>query len=225
MRWKMCRWRTVPIHSLAVSISMSYRFQTLSQARWWLLRSSAKLAALATARRASWPLSEIRAVTRGIERDDLLDCHRLPLLSWTVRSWATNPGSSTPAIHFDDHPVAQQPGAGGECDLYLRLVSLDLQIDRFLVDFSLTQGRQVLAVQVAVALHAGVDDPAIQPGADLDAVRPVLSRELGLQAGQVLVLTANEPALHHLVRPLGVLPGEPAGECAVLHVEFEGGLL
>ena len=34
------------------------------------------------------------AITRGIERDDLLHCHRLPRLSCTVRSWAMNPGSS-----------------------------------------------------------------------------------------------------------------------------------
>jgi hypothetical protein len=58
-----------------------------------------------------------------------------------------------------------------------------------------------LAVQVAVALDAGIDDPAIQAGADLDAVRPVLSRELRFQAGQVFVLSANEPALHHFGSP------------------------
>jgi hypothetical protein len=38
----------------------------------------------------------------------------------------------------------------------------------------------------------------------------------------VLILTANEPALHYLgASPQGVLPGEAADECAVLHVEFK----
>ena len=80
----------------------------------------------------------------------------------------------------------------------------------------------MLAVQVAVALDAGVQNPAIQTGAHLDAVRPVLSGELRLQAGQVLVLPANEPVLHHLGSPPhGVLPGKPADQRCMLHIQFE----
>ena len=80
----------------------------------------------------------------------------------------------------------------------------------------------MLAVQVAVALDASVDNPAIQAGADLDRARPVLSCELGLQACQVFILTAHEPALHHGgPPPLGVLPGKTADERSMLHVEFK----
>jgi hypothetical protein len=80
----------------------------------------------------------------------------------------------------------------------------------------------MLAVQVAVALDAGVDDPAIQTGADLNAARPVLGRELRPQASQVFVFSADEPVLHHLGSPpQGVLPGKSADQCSMLHIEFE----
>ena len=55
----MCRCRTVSVQSLALSIAISNRFQVWSQARSWLLRSSAKFPALAIARPASCRLSEI----------------------------------------------------------------------------------------------------------------------------------------------------------------------
>ena len=80
----------------------------------------------------------------------------------------------------------------------------------------------MLTVQVAVTLDAGIDDPAIQTGADLDAVRPVLSRELRLQAGQVFVFPADEPALYYLGSPSQrVLPGKPADQRCMLHIQFE----
>ena len=76
-----------------------------------------------------------------------------------------------------------------------------------------------MAVQVAVALDAYVDNPAIQAGADLDGARPVLSCELGLQTRQVLILTAHEAALHHpSPSPLGVLPGKTADERSMPHI-------
>ena len=106
-----------------------------------------------------------------------------------MSSWATKPGSSTSAaVGLDDLAVAQQPGAGRQGDPHVRLVRLDLQVDRLVVDLGLTQHPQVAAVQVAVPLDARVDHPAVQARADLEGARPVLGRELGLQTGQVLVL-------------------------------------
>ena len=112
-----------------------------------------------------------RAVPRGIERDDLLDRRRLFLLQPEGEIVGNKSGLfDKPAIHFGSLPVAQHSGACGECDSYARLVCLDLQIDRFPVDFTLAYDRQVLAVQVAVAPDACVHYRAIQPRADLDTV-------------------------------------------------------
>jgi hypothetical protein len=80
----------------------------------------------------------------------------------------------------------------------------------------------VAAVQVAVPLHPCVDYSAVQTRTNLERARPVLGGELGLQAGQMLVLTADEPALDQPGPPAGrVVPSQPAGKRPVPHVQLK----
>ena len=56
-------------------------------------------------------------VARGIERDDLLDCQRLPLLQLEGEIVGNKSGLlDNRAVHLNNLVVAQHPGAGGEGD-------------------------------------------------------------------------------------------------------------
>ena len=45
------------------------------------------------------------------------------------------------AVNLDNLAIAQQPRSGGQGNPHVRLVCLNLQVDRFRVDFGLTQDR------------------------------------------------------------------------------------
>ena len=133
----MCRCRTVSVHSLALSSSMSNRFQALRQAPSWRASSPAKSGAAWRRQRASWPALGDRAVAGGVEGDDLLHGRRPPLLQLDGELVGDEPGLlDQPPVDLDDLAVAQQPGAGGEGDPHVRLVGLHLQIDRLGVDLA-----------------------------------------------------------------------------------------
>jgi hypothetical protein len=164
-----------------------------------------------------------RAVPGGVEGDDLLHGRRAALLQLDGELVGDEPGlRNQPPVGLGDPAVAQQPGPGGQGDPDTGPGGLDLQVHYLVVDLALAQHLQVATVEVAVALHAGVDHPAVQPGADLQGPRPVLGHKDGLQGGQVLVLHAHQPALDHAGPPaLGVPPGQPAEQHPVAHVQLE----
>ena len=92
----MCRCRTVSVHSLALSSSMSNRFQRLFQAPSWRASSAGEVVARRdSVSRASSRLSEI-ARSREVNRATTFSTVAgRPCSSSKVSSWATNPGSST----------------------------------------------------------------------------------------------------------------------------------
>jgi hypothetical protein len=114
------------------------------------------------------------------------------------------------------HPplgVGWEPGTGGERHPDVGLVGLRLELDQVVAGRARAEHVQVAAVQVAVALHPGVHDPAVQARADLQRPRPVLGHEGGLQPREVLIVHAHEPALDHagataLVVPPAQVPDE-----------------
>ena len=163
------------------------------------------------------------AVPGGVEGDHLLHGHRPPLLQLEGQLVGDEAGlGDQPPAGLDGPALPEEPGAGRQGDPDVRLGGLDLQVDGVLVDLGLVKHGQVPAVQVAVALDPGVDHPAVQPGADLQGPRPVLGREGGLEAGEVLVLHAHETALDDPGAPaLGILPGQPPQERPVAHVQLQ----
>ena len=163
------------------------------------------------------------AVAGRVERHDLLDGGRATLLQLDGELVSHEPGLlDQPALGLGDLAALQQPGAGRQGGPHPRLRRLDLQVDRLVVDLALAQCPQVAAVQVAVPPHPRVDHCAVQTRTDLERARPVLGGELGLQAGQMLVLAADEPALDQTGPPaVRVMPGQPAGERPVPHVQLE----
>ena len=103
----MCRCSTVAVHPLAVSISMSYRFQTLRHARWWLLEQLGEVGSSGDRQAGVVAALGGPAVARGIERNDLLDRHWLPLLELQGEVVGNEPGLlDDRAIHFDNLAVA-----------------------------------------------------------------------------------------------------------------------
>jgi hypothetical protein len=164
-----------------------------------------------------------RAVARGVEGDDLLDGRRAPLLQLEGELVGDEPRLlHQPPLGLDRSAVAQQPGAGRQRDPHVRLGGLDLQVNRLLVDLGLVQHRQMAGAQVAVALDAGVDHPAVQPGADRQGPRPVLRREGGLKPGEMLVLHAHQSVLDHAGTPtLGVPPPQPPDERPAVQVQLQ----
>ena len=219
----MCRCRTVSVHSLALS---SCDVEAVPEAvPGALVAGQQPGEAGAAGQRQPGVVAALgdRPVPGGVQGDDLLDGRRPPLLQLDGELVGDEPGLlDQPPVGLGDLAVAQQPGAGGQGDPDVGLGRLDLQVDGFLVDLGLAQHRQVAAVQVPVALHPGVDHPAVQPGPDLEGPRPVLGREGGLQPGQVLVLHADEPALGHAgPAALGVAPAQPPQQRPVAHVQLQ----
>ena len=82
------------------------------------------------------------AVAGGIERDDLLDRHWLRLLYLDGEVVSDKAGLlDQAAVNLDNLAIAQQPRSGGEGNPHVRLVCLNLKVDRFGVDFGLPQDR------------------------------------------------------------------------------------
>ena len=79
-------------------------------------------------------------------------------------------------------------------DLDVRLAGLNLQPDSILADGARRQGDEVLAVELAITLDAGVDDAAIERGVNLQAACPVFRGQCGLETGEVGTRHMNEAA-------------------------------
>ena len=159
-RWRMCRCRTVSVHSLAPSSWMSNISTGCS--RRPRPPAASKSSALVTAYLVA-ALGN-RSVPRRVERDDLLDGRRLSFLEVERGWWSTKPGSLTRLLRIGRRAVAPQPGPCRQGDPHAGLECLGLEVDRLGVDLGLVEHGQVAGVQVVVALDPGVDHAAIEAG-------------------------------------------------------------
>ena len=116
------------------------------------------------------------AVAAGVERDRLLDRQRLAAgdLAEEVLGGAALLVLRL-AHGLDGLAIAVDAGAGGLGDTDARLVRLADQQHRFVAKLARLERREVLAVELAIALDAGIDDAPVQCRADFQR-RPTSSR-------------------------------------------------
>ena len=118
--------------------------------------------------------------------------------------------------------LAVQPHTRRLGDAHVTLAGLDHQADAVVGLTPRAQRDQVSAVELAVARHAGVGDPAVEGREDRDTARPVARHDRGLERGHVLVAHVDEASLGDLGLPAGVVPErDEAREDAAAHVEVE----
>jgi hypothetical protein len=113
------------------------------------------------------------------------------------------------------------PGSGRLGDPDVRLVGLDHEQDAVLSDLRCLPRLEMLAAQLAIALDAGVDDPPIDRGSDLDPARPVLGAERRLDRGEMRRRHVHEPSTGNCRLPaLAVAQAHLAHQHALLEVQL-----
>ena len=224
----MCRCRTVSVHSLALSSSMSKRFHRLLHAPSCRASSAAKSSAAAAASRASCRLSEI-ARSREVYRATTFSTRRRAALLQLDGELVGDVPRLLDQPPVDAGTTARRAAPGCGRRRATRTCDCRVSTCRSMVSAStsrLAEHLQVPAVEVAVALDARVHHPAVQPGDDLEAARPVLRRELVSRPARCSSFMLTNRRWTTLVRrPVGVLPGQVPGQHPAAHVQLEAVLL
>ena len=209
----MCRCRTVSVHSLALSSSMSNRFHALFHAPSWRVSNprSRRRRPPPAGRRGGSPRSPGPGRCRALRPSPRSPGAPAPARAQLV---GDEPGFlDQPAVGLDDRAVAQQPGAGRQGDPHVRL-AWSRPADRSSPrrprpDPAPVRWRPFRSrYRLTPALTTRPSSPE-----ETSSVPDQFSAvNVGLQAGEMLVLQLTNRRCDHLVRrPSGVLPGQLAG--------------
>ena len=155
-----------------------------------------------------------RAVARRVERDELLDAHRLALPDLEADDVLDV------VLHLvqralDVHGLAaaEHARAGGLGDVDVRLARLDVQGDDLRPERARRDGVEVAPLELAVARDAAVRHAPVERRHDLDRTRPVLRGERPLDRGLVGVGHAREaPAAQRRLAPAAVAEAQLADD-------------
>ncbi len=128
-----------------------------------------------------------------------------------------------PRLALGDEGIAlpEKPRAGGFGEPEPRLVGLHYQEHAVLAERGGLDGRQMLAVQLAIPCDAGVDDPAVERGHDLHLAGPVQRPDRHFEGREMRPAHVHQAAaFDRRFTARLVADGEAAGENTVAQVEL-----